>query len=201
MASKRLLEQVSVAVATAHSQGLGRHPCTCKHLCLPVPQVDVEEDDELAGLDMAPSDAEATIMLLRSKLYPDPAAAAATAAAAKQSRHAKRSKGAAGPSRATAAAVTAAAAAAAAAQQLPPLVFKTQLYTVLTDRTAADRDVEDLRRQGRVRVFKLGMGKQHRGAAQQEEGVHYGCIPTHLHHVIAFGGMLSLKLQAAVCWG
>jgi hypothetical protein len=98
-------------------------------------------------------------MLLRNKLYPDPAQAAAAASAAKQSRHAKRSKAATGPSKATAAAITAAAAAAAAAKQLPPIVLKSQLYTVLSDRTAADRDLEDLRQKGRVRVFKLAIGE------------------------------------------
>lgn len=118
------------------------------------------DDDELEGLDMAPTDAEATIMLLRNKLYPDPATAAAAAAAAKQSRHAKRSKSATGPSKATYTAIAAAAAAAAAAKQLPPIVLKTQVYTVLTDRTAADRDLEQLRQQGRVRVFKLAIGEQ-----------------------------------------
>jgi hypothetical protein len=118
------------------------------------------DDDELDGLGAAPSDAEATIMLLRNKLYPDPASAAAAASAAKQSRHAKRSKAATGPSKAAAAAITAAAAAAAAAKQLPPIVLKSQLYTVLTDRTAADKDLEALRRDGRVHVFKLAIGKQ-----------------------------------------
>lgn len=113
-----------------------------------------EADDDLHG--MAPTDAEATIMLLRQKLYPDPAQAAAAASAAKQSRHAKRSK-ATGPSKATAAAITAAAA--AAAKQLPPIVLKSQLYTVLTDKTTADRDLEDLRQKGRVRVFKLAIGE------------------------------------------
>lgn len=98
-------------------------------------------------------------MLLRNKLYPDPSKAAAAASAAKQSRHAKRSKVATGPSKATAAAITAAAAAAAAAKMLPPIVLKSQLYTVLTDRTAADRDLEDLRQKGRVRVFKLAIGE------------------------------------------
>lgn len=130
--------------------------------CCYVPQVadaagdDGEYDD---GWDLAPSDAEASIMLLRSKLYPDPAAAAAAAGAAKTSRHAKRSKSAAGPSKAAAAAITAAAAAAAAAKQLPPIVLKTQVYTVLTDKTAADRDLEQLRQSQRVRVFKLSIGE------------------------------------------
>jgi hypothetical protein len=41
---------------------------------------------------------------------------------------------------------------------LPPLLLKSQLYTVLHDKTAADRDVEDLRRQGKVRLFKLATG-------------------------------------------
>lgn len=116
-----------------------------------------EADDDLHG--MVATDAEATIMLLRQKLYPDPAQAAAAASAAKQSRHAKRSKGATGPSKATAAAITAAAAAAAAAKQLPPIVLKSQLYTVLTDKTTADRDLENLRQKGRVRVFKLAIGE------------------------------------------
>lgn len=116
-------------------------------------------DDDLEELDLVPTDAEATIMLLRNKLYPDPAQAAAAASAAKQSRHAKRSKAATGPSKATAAAITAAAAAAAAGKQLPPIVLKSQLYTVLSDKTAADRDLEDLRQKGRVRVFKLAIGE------------------------------------------
>lgn len=104
------------------------------------------------------SDAEATVLLLRQKLFPDPATAAAAAQSAKQSRQSKHSKTAAGPSKATAAAITAAAAAAAAAKSLPPILTKSQLYTVLTDRTAADRDLEGLRQKGRVRVFKLAIG-------------------------------------------
>jgi hypothetical protein len=99
-------------------------------------------------------------MLLRGKLYPDPAAAAAAAAAAKQGRAARRSKGAPGPSKAAAAAITAAAAAAAAARRLPRIILKSQLYTVLSDRTAADRELEALRQTGRVRVFKLGTGER-----------------------------------------
>jgi hypothetical protein len=118
-----------------------------------------EEEGGLDSLDMIPTDAEATIMLLRNKLYPDPAQAAAAASAAKQSRHAKRSKAATGPSKATAAAIAAAAAAAAAAKQLPPIVLKSQLYTVLSNKTAVDRDLEDLRQKGRVRVFKLAIGE------------------------------------------
>lgn len=116
------------------------------------------EDNDSEDLE-APSDAQATVMLLRDQLYPDPAAAAVAAAAAKQTRHAKRSRTAAGPSKAAAAAVVAAAAAATAARQLPPIVLKSQLYTVLADRTAVDRDVEDLRRQGKLRIFKLAIGE------------------------------------------
>jgi hypothetical protein len=126
-------------------------------LCKPSCSVQVAEDEVDGsddGFELAPTDAEATIMLLRSKLYPDPQKAAAAAAAAAQSRHSKRSKTAAGPSKAAAAAITAA----AAAKQLPPIVLKSQLYTVLTDRTAADRDLERLRQSQRVRVFKLAIG-------------------------------------------
>lgn len=115
-------------------------------------------DNDSEDLEV-PSDAQATVMLLRDQLYPDPAVAAAAAAAAKQTRHAKRSKTAPGPSKAAAAAIVAAAAAATAARHLPPIVLKSQLYTVLADRTAVDRDVEDLRRQGTVRLFKLAIGR------------------------------------------
>lgn len=121
---------------------------------------DVDDDDffQLEDLGHLPTDAEATVMLLRSQLYPDPAAAAAAALAAKQTRSAKRSRNAPGPSKAAAAAVTAAAAAATAARQLPPIILKSQLYTVLADKTAVDRDVEQLRQQGRARLFKLAFG-------------------------------------------
>jgi len=134
-------------------------PCCCPvgvccRLLYSVWQVDEDHD----SFDSVLSDAEASILLLRHKLFPDPAAAAAAAATAKQTRHAKRSKSAAGPSKATVAAIAAATAAAAAAKQLPPVVLKTVVYTVLTDRTTADRDLEDLRQQGRVRVFKLAIG-------------------------------------------
>ncbi|KAF6254899.1 serine-threonine protein kinase 19-domain-containing protein [Scenedesmus sp. NREL 46B-D3] len=118
----------------------------------------IDDDLQLEDLDELPTDAEATVMLLRNQLYPDPAAAAAAALAAKQSRSAKRSRSAPGPSRAAAAAVTAAAAAATAARKLPPIVLKSQLYTVLADKTAVDRDVEQLRQQGRARLFKLAIG-------------------------------------------
>jgi hypothetical protein len=133
--------------------------------------VQVAEDDGDGsddGFDLAPTDAEATIMLLRSKLYPDPQKAAAAAAAAAQSRHSKRSKKATGPSKAAAAAITAA----AAAKQLPPIVLKSQLYTVLTDRTAADRDLERLRQSQRVRVFKLAIGglQEHGGHSSAHTG-------------------------------
>ena len=37
---------------------------------------------------------------------------------------------------------------AAAARQLPRIILKTQLYTVLTDRTAADRELESLQQAG-----------------------------------------------------
>jgi hypothetical protein len=114
---------------------------------------------QLEDTEDLPTDAEATVMLLRNQLYPDPAAAAAAALAAKQSRSAKRSKSAPGPSKAAAAAVTAAAAAATAARQLPPIILKSQLYTVLADKTAVDRDVEQLRQQGRARLFKLAFGE------------------------------------------
>ncbi|WIA36552.1 hypothetical protein OEZ86_007844 [Tetradesmus obliquus] len=42
--------------------------------------------------------------------------------------------------------------------QLPPIILKSQLYTVLADKTAVDRDVEQLRQQGRARLFKLAFG-------------------------------------------
>ena len=116
-------------------------------------------DDDIPDDLELPTDAQATVMLLRDTLYPDPAAAAAAATAAKQTRHAKRSKAAPGPSKAAAAAVVAAAAVATAARRLPPIVLKTQLYTVLADRTAVDLDVEELRRQGRIRLFKLAIGR------------------------------------------
>ncbi|WIA16353.1 hypothetical protein OEZ85_013051 [Tetradesmus obliquus] len=41
---------------------------------------------------------------------------------------------------------------------LPPIILKSQLYTVLADKTAVDRDVEQLRQQGRARLFKLAFG-------------------------------------------
>jgi hypothetical protein len=119
-----------------------------------------DTDNQLHSEDLEdlPTDAEAALMLLRDQLYPDPTAAAAAALAAKQSRSAKRSRSAPGPSKAAAAAVTAAAAAATAARQLPPIILKSQLYTVLADKTAVDRDVEQLRQQGRARLFKLAIG-------------------------------------------
>lgn len=141
-------QQWTAALLSNHHGGM---------LCKPSCSVQVAEDEGDGsddGFELAPTDAEATIMLLRSKLYPDPQKAAAAAAAAAQSRHSKRSKTAAGPSKAAAAAITAA----AAAKQLPPIVLKSQLYTVLTDRTAADRDLERLRQSQRVRVFKLAIG-------------------------------------------
>ena len=39
-----------------------------------------------------------------------------------------------------------------------PLVLKSQLYTVLKDRTVVDRDLDDLRLRGLVRVLKLPTG-------------------------------------------
>jgi hypothetical protein len=117
---------------------------------------DTDKDVQLDDWEYLPTDAEATVMLLRDQLYPDPAAAAL---AAKHSRSAKRSRSAPGPSKAAAAAVAAAAAAATAARQLPPLLLKSQLYTVLADKTAVDKDVEQLRQQGRARLFKLAFGE------------------------------------------
>lgn len=112
-------------------------------------------------------------MLLRSRLYPDAAAAAAAAAAAKSTRFAKRSKSAPGPSKATAAAVAAAAAAAAAAAHLPHIILKSQLYTVLADKTAVDRDVEQLRQNGKAKLFKLSTGE--RPACQQHAPQTFNC--------------------------
>lgn len=142
-----LLQDATNAATDIQPAALAQSPADC----------DNEENDLLSQLEM-PSDAHASVMLLRSSLYPDPAAAAAAAIAASQTRHAKRSKPAAGPSKAAAAAAQAAAAAATSAAALPPLLLKSQLYTVLNDRTAADRDVENLRRQGKVRLFKLAIG-------------------------------------------
>eukprot|EP00899_Mesostigma_viride_P006834 jgi/Mesvir1/16151/Mv08422-RA.1 len=42
---------------------------------------------------------------------------------------------------------------------VPPLILCTQVYSVLGDRTTADRDMEELRHQGRLRRFKLSSGK------------------------------------------
>ena len=37
----------------------------------------------------------------------------------------------------------------------PPIILKSMLYTVLPDRTAVDRDIDELRLAGKVRLFKL----------------------------------------------
>jgi hypothetical protein len=135
-----------------------KHPHAAAAAAAAPAAADTDNDVQLDDWEYLPTDAEATVMLLRDQLYPDPAAAAAAALAAKQSRSAKRSRSAPGPSKAAAAAVAAAAAAATAARQLPPLLLKSQLYTVLADKTAVDKDVEQLRQQGRARLFKLAFG-------------------------------------------
>jgi hypothetical protein len=40
-----------------------------------------------------------------------------------------------------------------------PVVLKSHLYTILTDRTAVDREVDALRVQNKVRVYKLATGQ------------------------------------------
>lgn len=47
--------------------------------------------------------------------------------------------------------------------QLPPVVLKSQLYSVLSDRTNADRDLDELRRTNKVRLFKLATGSDDHG--------------------------------------
>ncbi|XP_078461240.1 winged helix repair factor 1 isoform X1 [Lampetra planeri] len=44
--------------------------------------------------------------------------------------------------------------------RLPPIVLQHQLYSVLSDRTAADRQLNELRERGKVCVFALGVGEQ-----------------------------------------
>ncbi|XP_032826101.1 winged helix repair factor 1 isoform X1 [Petromyzon marinus] len=44
--------------------------------------------------------------------------------------------------------------------RLPPIVLQHQLYSVLSDRTAADRQLNELREHGKVCVFALGVGEQ-----------------------------------------
>jgi hypothetical protein len=45
-------------------------------------------------------------------------------------------------------------------RNLPDMVLKSQLYTIFKDRTASDRELDELRRKGQVRTFKLPTGKQ-----------------------------------------
>jgi hypothetical protein len=42
---------------------------------------------------------------------------------------------------------------------LPAVVLKSQLYTVLKDRTASDRELDELKRRGEVRTFKMPTGE------------------------------------------
>ena len=103
---------------------------------------DGSDDDEWGDLAAhAPSDAEAALLALKAELYGDALARAA----------AKRRKGAGDGGHHH------------YQQQhqpppLPPFVLKAQLYTVLRDRTAADRDLDGLARAGRARAFKLATG-------------------------------------------
>jgi hypothetical protein len=149
----------ALGLCNSQQQTHQKHPHAAAAAAAAPAAADPDKDLQVEDSDDLPTDAEATLMLLRDQLYPDPAAAAAAALAAKQSRSAKRSRSAPGPSKAAAAAVTAAAAAATAARQLPPIILKSQLYTVLADKTAVDRDVEQLRQQGRARLFKLAIGE------------------------------------------
>jgi hypothetical protein len=52
----------------------------------------------------------------------------------------------------------AAGAPAPAGARLPPVILKAQLYTVLPDRTAVDRELDALQRAGALRAFKLATG-------------------------------------------
>lgn len=58
-------------------------------------------------------------------------------------------------------------------------MLKSQLYTVLTDKTAADKDLEGLRRDGRVHVFKLAIGKQYLRSAGAD--LPWSCSNKHRH--------------------
>ena len=43
---------------------------------------------------------------------------------------------------------------------LPAVVLMSQLHTVLKDRTASDRELDELRRRGEVRTFRMPTGGQ-----------------------------------------
>jgi hypothetical protein len=42
---------------------------------------------------------------------------------------------------------------------LPPVALKSQLHTVLKDRTASDRELDELQRRGEVRTFRMPTGE------------------------------------------
>jgi len=109
---------------------------------------DGDSEGDSHGVDGL-SDVEAALVLLRNQLYgagahpqqpQQPGRHPAPVTSAQQEAAAKR------------------AAKGAALAALPPLVLRPQLYTVLRDRTAADREVERLRAAGRVRVLRLPGG-------------------------------------------
>ncbi|XP_028911225.1 serine/threonine-protein kinase 19 [Ornithorhynchus anatinus] len=52
---------------------------------------------------------------------------------------------------------------------LPPLVLKTQIYSLVPDRTAADRQLNELREQGEVRLFQLGFDADAQGVIFTED--------------------------------
>jgi hypothetical protein len=86
--------------------------------------------DAAADCD-APSDVEAALLLLKAELHAAPPRAPPRGH--HQLQHARQ-------------------------LPLPPFVTKSQIYTVLADRTAVDRDLDDLMRRGRARAFKLATG-------------------------------------------
>jgi len=40
-------------------------------------------------------------------------------------------------------------------QDIPPLIFKTQIYSHVTSRTEVDRELNDLQQKGKIRLFKI----------------------------------------------
>ncbi|XP_038624549.1 serine/threonine-protein kinase 19 isoform X2 [Tachyglossus aculeatus] len=52
---------------------------------------------------------------------------------------------------------------------LPPIVLKSQIYSLVPDRTAADRQLNELREQGEVRLFQLGFDADAQGIVFTED--------------------------------
>ncbi|KIY97557.1 hypothetical protein MNEG_10405 [Monoraphidium neglectum] len=111
----------------------------------PRPELDAGACDNDGELDV-PSDVEAAVMLLKAELYGAVAAAACAKqrrppAAQQQQQQQQQQQS-----------------AAWGAGGLPPFVLKAHIYTVVSDRTAADRDLDDLLARGRARAFRLATG-------------------------------------------